>query len=95
MRDVTATVGPRQPLPERLESNLVTLGSLPPGREEQRWAFEMKGVGVRALAGVQVETVRLISRNDVDMRASYPELDPVGGTVAERQLLLDGEIVNF
>jgi bifunctional non-homologous end joining protein LigD len=95
MSDVPAVDEPWQPLPERVVPMLAMLGSLPSEGEDERWGFEMKWDGVRALARVQDGNVRLISRNDIDMSVSYPELAPLGAAVAGRQLLLDGEIVSF
>jgi hypothetical protein len=37
--------------------------------------------------------VALISRNDLDMRVSYPEPHGIGDAIPGTQLLLDGEIV--
>jgi bifunctional non-homologous end joining protein LigD len=85
----------RQPLPEHPKPMLATLGTLPPAREDERWAYEMKWDGVRSLVRLDHGRTQLISRNDIDMVASYPELVPLGALVGRRQMLLDGEIVSF
>lgn len=95
MAGVTHAVKPWQKLPERLDPMLAVLGCLPPEAEDEEWAFEMKWDGVRALTRVEDATVRLVSRNHVDMSVSYPELGELGASLAHRQLLLDGEIVSF
>ncbi len=72
---------------------LAVLGTLPPDAQDERWAYEMKWDGVRAL--VQVDDaggVRLTSRNELDMTGSYPELAGLGAAVGQ-PALLDGEIV--
>ncbi|MDP9115735.1 MAG: non-homologous end-joining DNA ligase [Actinomycetota bacterium] len=81
-------------LPASVAPMLATLGDLPV-EDDDKWAFEMKWDGVRALARIEGGRVRLISRNDLDMSVSYPELRALGGTVGSTQLLLDGEIVSF
>jgi bifunctional non-homologous end joining protein LigD len=93
----TPTGGPDfgQPLPEPLEPMLALLGDLPPARDDAAWAYEMKWDGVRALGYVERGTVRLISRNRLDMTRSYPELAALGEQLSGRQALLDGEIVAF
>jgi bifunctional non-homologous end joining protein LigD len=60
--------------------------------DDERWGFELKWDGVRAVAYVSGGHVRLMSRNDRDMSRSYPELAVLGGRVGE-PVVLDGEIV--
>ncbi|WP_066461815.1 ATP-dependent DNA ligase [Sanguibacter suarezii] len=62
--------------------------------DEEDWAFEMKWDGIRALASVGGGQVQLVSRNGVDLTATYPELAELAGCVHE-DVLLDGEIVAF
>lgn len=62
--------------------------------DEEDWAFEMKWDGIRALASVSGGQVQLVSRNGVDLTATYPELAELAGCVHE-DVLLDGEIVAF
>ena len=60
--------------------------------DEKAYGWELKWDGLRAVAYVEDGKVRLVSRNDKDMAASYPEL----GVLAERTgapVILDGEIV--
>jgi bifunctional non-homologous end joining protein LigD len=72
---------------------LALLGELPPAQDDAAWAYEMKWDGVRALVYVEAGAVRLVSRNGIDMTRSYPEFADLGGQLAKRQALLDGEIV--
>jgi bifunctional non-homologous end joining protein LigD len=78
-------------LPALIRPMLATAGPLPVGPDEARWAFEMKWDGVRAVIYVDGD-VRVLTRNDREVAASYPELrglaDAVPGPV-----VLDGEIV--
>lgn len=63
---------------------------IPP--DPERWAFEIKWDGVRALAFVEAGRVRLQNRNGVDITGRYPE---VATCRSDRQLLVDGEVVAF
>lgn len=82
-----------QPLPDRITPMLATLGSLP--KDDERWAYEMKWDGVRALVRVDGGRITITSRNDNDITVSYPELRPLGEQLGSTQVLLDGEIVSF
>ena len=71
---------------------LATRGDRVPTGPE--WTHEIKWDGMRILADVRREAgrgVRLHSRNENDVSASYPELMELPG----RDLLLDGEVVVF
>ncbi|HEY7012345.1 MAG TPA: DNA polymerase LigD, partial [Streptosporangiaceae bacterium] len=78
-------------LPRLIKPMLASLRhEFPPDEESYGW--ELKWDGLRAVAYVENGRVRLVSRNDKDMAASYPEL----GVLAERTrapVILDGEIV--
>ena len=60
--------------------------------DQDRYGWEFKWDGVRAIAYVGGGGVRLVSRNDKDMAASYPELAVLAGRVGA-PVVLDGEIV--
>ncbi|NUR84166.1 MAG: DNA ligase [Nonomuraea sp.] len=68
---------------------LAVSGELP--ADESAWAAEFKWDGIRAVAYLLGGEVRLLSRNDRDITGAYPDL--VGDLAAERELVLDGEIV--
>jgi bifunctional non-homologous end joining protein LigD len=78
---------------------LASLASAPPydpnRADQDSWALEMKWDGVRALAFVERGRVRLMSRTERDITATYPELAALGRATDHKQLLLDGEIVVF
>ena len=56
------------------------------------WAYEMKWDGIRALVHVNDGSVRVVSRNGIDLTGSYPELADVADSIAGNAVL-DGEIV--
>jgi bifunctional non-homologous end joining protein LigD len=57
------------------------------------WALEMKWDGIRALAVLDGGALRLVSRNDLDLTPTYPELGILPEAVDARSAVLDGEIV--
>ena len=72
---------------------LATRGDhVPTGAE---WTHEVKWDGMRVLVSTSSTdgTVRIFSRNENDVTVSFPELAALGASVADRDLLLDGEIV--
>jgi bifunctional non-homologous end joining protein LigD len=64
---------------------LATPGPLPSGGG---WAYEYKWDGVRAITYVTATGSRVVSRNEHDVSASYPDI-----TLSGRRMILDGEIV--
>ena len=83
----------RASLPVLIKPMLATPGELP--RRDDGWAFEFKWDGVRAVAYVDGGRLRLMSRNDRDITASYPELRHVAEQLGSRDAVLDGEVVAF
>jgi len=84
----------RLPLPAGLTPMFAATGD-PPGHYREEWGVEMKWDGVRALAFIENGRLRLGSRTDKDITASYPELAGMGHATDHKQVLLDGEIVAF
>ena len=66
---------------------LVSSGPLRP--DSDRYAFEVKWDGFRALVRTSGRGVTITSCNGNDMTARYPQLQ----NISRRDLLLDGEIV--
>lgn len=60
--------------------------------DDERWVFEDKWDGIRAIAYVRDGTVRLVTRNAHDVTAQYPELTAIADGVRS-PTVLDGEIV--
>jgi ATP dependent DNA ligase domain len=85
---MAARAPPRPGLPGGLVAPmLATAGSVP---TSAGWACEIKFDGVRAISYVTGGGVRLYSRNDRDITASYPD---VAAVLVEDGLVLDGELV--
>jgi bifunctional non-homologous end joining protein LigD len=64
--------------------------------EDGRWAYEVKWDGMRIVAEVDTDDVRLWSGNGADATARFPELSGlVAGLVGARSAVLDGEVVAF
>ncbi|WP_331737400.1 non-homologous end-joining DNA ligase (plasmid) [Streptomyces sp. NBC_00984] len=77
----------------RIAPMLATPGSLPPAAVEDRWAFEVKQDGQRAMVYLPGDgTVTLRSRSGADITTAYPEFAGLG-SVLGRPAVLDGEIV--
>jgi bifunctional non-homologous end joining protein LigD len=57
------------------------------------WVFEIKYDGYRLLAGKEHGDVRLISRNNNDFTAVFPEIAEVLAALPYDDFLLDGEVV--
>lgn len=72
---------------------LATLGEEGDVRPRSEWSLEMKWDGIRALAAVEGDSVRLTSRNGNDLTASYPELAELAAKLQRDSAVLDGEIV--
>lgn len=73
---------------------LATLACLP--TDQRDYAFEFKWDGVRALCFWDGGSLRLHSRNQLDITSNYPELQPLGVALGpKRRVVLDGEIVAF
>jgi bifunctional non-homologous end joining protein LigD len=86
-----STVG----MPDLIRPMLATLGELPPSTEDGRYTYEHKWDGVRAVVYVESGRVRVMTRNDIDVTRTYPELGGLGAAVGGLSLVLDGEIVAF
>jgi bifunctional non-homologous end joining protein LigD len=57
------------------------------------WLFEIKWDGYRAVAFIADGSVRLVSRNQNDLTARYPELKDLAQFVRVKTAILDGEVV--
>lgn len=57
------------------------------------WLFEIKWDGYRSVAFIDKGKMRLVSRNQNDMTALYPELSDMTGSVRAQSAVLDGEVV--
>ena len=57
------------------------------------WLFEIKWDGYRAIAFLENGKVRLVSRNQNELTARYPELKDMASFVKAKNAILDGEVV--
>ncbi len=74
---------------------LASPGALPPPDQEQRWAFEMKWDGVRAVVYLDRGDLRVLTRNDREVAATYPELAGLAYQLRDHRMIVDGEVVAF
>ena len=60
--------------------------------DDSEWFYELKFDGYRAIAFIEDGEVRLVSRNQNDLTAGYPELAVIPKSIRAKQVILDGEI---
>ncbi len=82
---------PKQPMPDIIPPMLAKAGAMP--TDPALYAFEIKWDGIRAVAYLNKGNLRLLSRNNKDITAQYPELAALACSLPDRRLVLDGEIV--
>ncbi|HEY4276969.1 MAG TPA: DNA ligase D [Conexibacter sp.] len=86
----------REPLPQQLLPMLAKAGGLPPRREDERWGYEVKWDGVRALLWCDHGHVAIRSRTGKEITERYPEVHRIGralAAVGTLEAVLDGELV--
>ncbi|HEX6953892.1 MAG TPA: non-homologous end-joining DNA ligase, partial [Agromyces sp.] len=84
----TATGERMPPVPKPMLATAGTTGLVTGGE----WAIEWKWDGIRVLAQVDGGVTRLISRNGLDLTATYPELGELA-RVLRGDAIVDGEIL--
>ncbi len=62
---------------------------------DKNWFYERKFDGERCLAFIKGNEVRLRSRNNKPLNASYPEIQQALGSSINTPCILDGEVVAF
>lgn len=77
-------------MPRSLVPMKAVAGDLPSG---DGWAYEIKWDGMRALAFVDRASVRVVSSNERDVTASWPELAGLAEALPATTAVLDGELV--
>jgi len=77
-------------MPESIEPMAATVTDYPPRGND--WLFEVKWDGVRAIAFVDREAVRLQARSGIRCERQYPELATIHHLIAADRAVLDGEI---
>jgi len=83
----------RRGLPRLIRPMLATSGRLPSSDRASEYAYEMKWDGVRAVGYAGGGQLRLLSRNDRDITARYPELQGLAEPLDPVGAVLDGEVV--
>jgi bifunctional non-homologous end joining protein LigD len=78
-------------LPELPMPMLATSVDRPFSREG--WLFELKWDGVRAVAGVSGDTLKVVGRSMRDETSRYPELAALRAALRGHRAIVDGEIV--
>src|SRR5687767_7889817 len=61
--------------------------------EGEKWIYEVKLDGYRALIVKDGDRVQLKSRNEKDLTAAYPGVAAAGRRLAARTAVVDGEVV--
>jgi bifunctional non-homologous end joining protein LigD len=79
-----------RPMPHAIHPMLATSTDKP--FDDPAWLFEIKWDGYRAVAFIKDGKVRLVSRNQNDLTAQYPELHSLPDFVKGETAILDGEI---
>jgi bifunctional non-homologous end joining protein LigD len=93
IRKLDATPAPAQTPAEAPLPMLATAGQLPPPEEDDRWGYEFKWDGVRAVAAVHGGVLALTSRKGTDITVRYPEVGRLPEALAGHDAVVDGEIV--
>jgi bifunctional non-homologous end joining protein LigD len=78
-------------MPHSIRPMLATLVDTP--FDDEQWLYEVKWDGYRAVAFLDGNSVRLVSRNQNDLTIAYPELRDLPRWMNARKVVLDGEIV--
>jgi bifunctional non-homologous end joining protein LigD len=81
----------KRPMPTAIHPMLATSVDKPFDGPE--WLFEIKWDGYRAVAFIENGKARLVSRNQNDLTARYPELKDLAKSVKAKTAILDGEVV--
>ncbi len=88
VQDLAGSV--KRPMPTAIHPMLATSADDP--FDDPEWLFEIKWDGYRAVAFIADSKVRLVSRNQNDLTAQYPELHNIPSFIKAETAILDGEI---
>jgi bifunctional non-homologous end joining protein LigD len=86
-----ADVPVKRPMPATIHPMLAE--SIDDPFDDNAWLFEIKWDGYRAIAFIEDGRVRLVSRNQNELTARYPELKDMPEFVKAKSAILDGEVV--
>ena len=83
-----------EPMPDEIEPmKAMLVDGLP--TDEEKWAYELKWDGVRAIAFCDAGRIRLQSRSLRDITSQWPEVRKIAEALGHRAAILDGEICSF
>ncbi|MGH9544969.1 MAG: non-homologous end-joining DNA ligase [Terriglobales bacterium] len=80
----------KRPMPTAIHPMLATSVDQP--FDDPEWLFEIKWDGYRAIAFIAEGKVRLVSRNQNDLTAQFPELHDLPNLIQAETAILDGEV---
>jgi bifunctional non-homologous end joining protein LigD len=80
-------------MPRGLRPMLARLSDMP--SDENRYGFEIKWDGVRALTYLAGGRARVESRTGRDISVQFPEVQGLAASLGRRQAVFDGELVAF
>jgi bifunctional non-homologous end joining protein LigD len=80
------------PLPTFVAPMLATPAEALPD-DDERWAYEMRWSGVRAVVRVEGGRPTARSHDGIDLTGTYPELRALAESMGATQAVLDGELV--
>ena len=87
----TSPAPDKRPMPTAIHPMLAT--SIDEPFDGAEWLFEIKWDGYRSVAFIENGRVRLVSRNQNELTARYPELKDLPQSVKAKTAILDGEVV--
>jgi bifunctional non-homologous end joining protein LigD len=85
-------VAPKEKMPSRLDAMLAKPGQVPES-DDAEWAYEVKWDGIRALGYARHGEWTMLSRRQEEVTARYPELEGIAEALADRDAIVDGEVV--
>ena len=91
--ELDLAAAPEAAMPRSIEPMMASLANKPFSHPD--WLFEVKWDGIRAIAFVSPDGVRLSSRRGNDCTAQYPELARIGRELEAETCVIDGEIVAY
>jgi bifunctional non-homologous end joining protein LigD len=89
--DPPADPAAAEPIPDKIVPMMARTATLP--RDDDRWAFEIKWDGVRAICHSEPGRLRMHSRNLLDITPRYPEVGRLNRALSHHRAVLDGEVV--
>lgn len=89
-RAARAKAAHADPLPRDVKPMLTTLVDAP--FDDDRWLFELKWDGYRAIAVVERDGVTLTSRNGKDLLHQFPEMAQLSAAFRSLPVVVDGEL---